>query len=108
MTNVPKHKFNLYADIGITESLKVVPVITAYSSRYSPAGGSPAESSAVAPADAVKSSGFMTADLKFVYSPMKNLDIEIGAANIFDEDYELSDGYPSEGRNFFLTLSTQF
>lgn len=108
LTNVPKHKFNLYADIGITESLKVVPVITAYSSRYSPAGGSPAESGAVAPADAVKSSGFMTADLKFVYSPMKNLDIEIGAANIFDEDYELSDGYPSEGRNFFLTLSTQF
>lgn len=108
LTNVPKHKFNLYADIGITESLKVVPVITAYSSRYSPAGGSPAESGAVAPADAVKSSGFMTADLKFVYSPMKNLDIEIGAANIFDEDYELSAGYPSEGRNFFLTLSTQF
>lgn len=108
LTNVPKHKFNLYADIGITESLKVVPVITAYSSRYSPAGGSPAESGAVAPADAVKSSGFMTADLKFVYSPMKNLDIEIGAANIFDEDYELSGGYPSEGRNFFLTLSTQF
>lgn len=108
LTNVPKHKFNLYADIGITESLKVVPVITAYSSRYSPAGGSPAESGAVAPADAVKSSGFMTADLKFVYSPMKNLDIEIGAANIFDEDYELSSGYPSEGRNFFLTLSTQF
>lgn len=108
LTNVPKHKFNLYADIGITESLKVVPVITAYSSRYSPAGGSPAESGAVAPADAVKSSGFMTADLKFVYSPMKNLDIEIGAANIFDEDYELSDGYPSEGRNFFLTLSTKF
>lgn len=108
LTNVPKHKFNLYADIGITESLKVVPVITAYSSRYSPAGGSPAESGAVAPADAVKSSGFMTADLKFVYSPMKNLDIEIGAANIFDEDYELSAGYPSEGRNFFLTLSTKF
>ena len=108
VTNVPKHKFNLYADIGFAEGWRVVPVITAYSSRYSPASGSPAESGAVAPADAVKSAGFMTADLKFVYSPTKNLDIEIGAANIFDENYELSDGYPSEGRNFFLTLSTKF
>lgn len=108
LTNVPKHKLNLYADIGVTEALRVVPVITAYSSRYSPKNGSPAESGAVEPADAVKSAGFMTADLKFVYSPLKNLDIEIGAANIFDTDYELSDGYPAEGRNFFLTLSAKF
>lgn len=108
LTNVPKHKFNMYADIGLIEGLRVVPVITAYSSRYSPVGGSPAESGAVEPANAARSGGFMTADLKFVYSPWKNLDIEIGAANIFDKDYELSDGYPSEGRNFFLTLSTKF
>lgn len=108
LTNVPKHKFNMYADIGLMEGLRVVPVITAYSSRYSPVGGSPAESGAVEPANAARSGGFMTADLKFVYSPWKNLDIEIGAANIFDKDYELSDGYPSEGRNFFLTLSTKF
>ena len=108
LTNVPKHKLNLYADVGIMEGLKVVPVITAYSSRYSPKNGSPAESGALAPGDAVRTSGFMTADLKLVYSPLNYLDIEIGAANIFDKDYELSEGYPSEGRNFFLTLSTSF
>ncbi|MGN1078574.1 MAG: TonB-dependent receptor plug domain-containing protein, partial [Alphaproteobacteria bacterium] len=64
LTNVPKHKLNLYADVGIMEGLSVVPVITAYSSRYSPKNGAPAESGALAPGDAVRTSGFMTADLK--------------------------------------------
>lgn len=34
----------------------------------------------------------------------KYISIEAGINNIFDENYMLSEGYPEEGRNFFLTV----
>ncbi|GAA6766155.1 TonB-dependent receptor [Flavobacterium sp. CGRL1] len=34
----------------------------------------------------------------------KNLSIDAGINNIFDKNYSLVEGYPEEGRNFFVTL----
>ncbi|MCZ2130075.1 MAG: TonB-dependent receptor [Bacteroidia bacterium] len=34
----------------------------------------------------------------------KFLSIEVGVNNIFDKNYMVSEGYPEEGRNFFVTL----
>ena len=34
----------------------------------------------------------------------KNLSLEAGINNIFDKNYSLVEGYPEEGRNFFVTL----
>ncbi|GAA3758679.1 TonB-dependent receptor [Flavobacterium ginsengiterrae] len=34
----------------------------------------------------------------------KNLSVDAGINNIFDKNYSLVEGYPEEGRNFFVTL----
>lgn len=34
----------------------------------------------------------------------KNFSLEAGINNIFDKNYSLVEGYPEEGRNFFVTL----
>lgn len=35
---------------------------------------------------------------------LKNFSIDVGLNNIFDKNYSLVEGYPEEGRNFFVTL----
>lgn len=35
-------------------------------------------------------------------------EISAGVDNIFDKNYQLAEGYPEEGRNYFLTLTTKF
>ncbi|MFZ0447984.1 MAG: TonB-dependent receptor [Desulfatiglandaceae bacterium] len=45
--------------------------------------------------------GFCTADAKVIINITKCLTVEAGAKNIFDKNYELSYGFPREGRTFF-------
>lgn len=52
--------------------------------------------------------GFWLVDAKFIFDFHKSFNAEIGASNIFDKNYELSRGYPREGRSFFLTLRGEF
>ena len=35
---------------------------------------------------------------------LKNFSIDAGINNLFDKNYSLTEGYPEEGRNFFVTL----
>lgn len=117
--NAPKHKLTMYGDWRVTEEFSVIPTIEAYSSRYSTIGGNNMVNGAVQTAgtsvgtgigqvDGVKIGGFMTAGLKLRYAPSGNFEITAGVANIFDKNYELAEGYPEEGRNYFLTLTTKF
>lgn len=47
-------------------------------------------------------------DAKIIGTLSENFTIEAGASNIFDDDYELSSGYPREGRTFFAALRAKF
>jgi iron complex outermembrane receptor protein len=53
-------------------------------------------------------SGFCTADLKAILKIKEYLKIELGVKNLFDQDYQLVDGYPREGINFFGVLRGTF
>lgn len=52
--------------------------------------------------------GYWTADVKFIAEVSKKAVLEIGATNLFDEDYSTSYGYPREGRVFFVGLRGLF
>lgn len=117
--NAPKHKLTAFADWRVTEHFSVIPTVEAYSSRYSTIGGNNMVNGAVQTVgysigtgvnqiDGVKIGGFATAGLKLRYAPNKNFEIAAGVANIFDKNYELAEGYPEEGRNYYLTLTTKF
>lgn len=117
--NVPKHKLTIYGDWRITEELSLIPSIDAYSSRYSTIGGNNMVNGAVQihgtqvgtginQIDGTKVGGFATAGLKVKYAPTKKLEISAGVDNIFDKNYSLTEGYPEEGRNYFVTLTAKF
>ncbi|MBN2232846.1 MAG: TonB-dependent receptor [Deltaproteobacteria bacterium] len=52
--------------------------------------------------------GFVIIDAKVMFDVMDNLDIEAGVQNLFDEEYELSEGYPQAGRTAFAELRYRF
>lgn len=118
-TNVPKHKLTVYGDWRVAEGLNIIPKVEAYSSRYSTIGGNNMVNGAVRThgskigtgigyQDGTKIGGFATAGLKVKYQPFDALEISAGVDNIFDKNYQLAEGYPEEGRNYFLTLTTKF
>lgn len=117
-TNVPKHKLTVYGDWRIAEGLNIIPKVEAYSSRYSTLGGNNMVNGAVRTVgkpgtgvgyrDGAKIGGFATAGLKIKYQPAEAFEVSVGVDNIFDKNYQLAEGYPEEGRNYFLTLTTKF
>lgn len=52
--------------------------------------------------------GFWTADAKIIANLTKSLSVEAGAKNIFDKNYQLSYGFPREGRTFFGVVRFAF
>ncbi|MDY6878998.1 MAG: TonB-dependent receptor [Thermodesulfobacteriota bacterium] len=52
--------------------------------------------------------GFWVVDAKVILTVSKNLEVELGARNLLDDNYELSDGYPREGRNLFFAVKGTF
>lgn len=48
--------------------------------------------------------GFHTANFLASVSVLKWMKIEAGVNNLFDKNYMYTEGYPEEGRNFFVTL----
>ncbi|RLC26409.1 MAG: hypothetical protein DRH21_02240 [Deltaproteobacteria bacterium] len=51
---------------------------------------------------------FTTVDAKAIGKITKFLNIEAGAKNIFDKEYEFASGYPRRGRTFFVQLQGKF
>ncbi|MDD2389642.1 MAG: TonB-dependent receptor [Desulfobacterales bacterium] len=52
--------------------------------------------------------GFWTADAKIMVKPADFLTFEAGVKNLFDEDYQFSNGYPREGSTFFAQMRATF
>jgi iron complex outermembrane receptor protein len=52
----------------------------------------------------LKTGSFFLLNLEADYAFSQNLDFQIGARNLLDENYQLTAGFPSEGRNFFINL----
>jgi len=48
--------------------------------------------------------GFWTVDMKLIGILTSRLSLEVGAKNLFDENYQLTAGFPREGRIFFTVL----
>lgn len=52
--------------------------------------------------------GYLTLGAKLVWTPLQDVDIEIGGRNLGDKWYELAEGYPMPGRSWFANLSYRF
>jgi iron complex outermembrane receptor protein len=52
--------------------------------------------------------GFTLLGAKALWKPRKDLSLEIGVANLMDQNYELQDGYPMPGRTYFANMKYSF
>jgi len=94
LTNVPRHKITAHASLHPFEAVDVVAFGEYDSSRWA--------------SSTVNLAGFTTLNLKAVYRPAKNIDLEGGVSNLTDEDYALADGFPSPGRMLFANVTYKF
>jgi iron complex outermembrane recepter protein len=52
--------------------------------------------------------GFVLLGAKGIWKPRRDTALELGVANLLDEAYELSDGYPMPGRTWFANVKYSF
>ncbi|MGP1485510.1 MAG: TonB-dependent receptor plug domain-containing protein [Campylobacter sp.] len=92
----PKHKGFIYADYKIAPKFDIYISQELASKRYEDS------------AKTLKLSGFGVTNLKFGYEMVKDLRLEAGINNMFDKNYEYTEGYPQEGRIFYANLRYKF
>lgn len=95
VTDTPAHSGMLYLDYTVLPWLGVVPSLDYSSWRYTYTDGT-------------KVGGFATAGLKLVFRLAHGVTASAGLNNAFDKDYQLGDGYPEAGRNWYANIRYSF
>lgn len=98
----PKNKGFIYAKWTPTEKWSIVPSYEVADKRWSQqVGGVPGPTT-------VKTGSYEVLNLKVEYRIIRDWSVALAASNLLDKNYELSAGYPSQGRNFLLSTRYQF
>ncbi len=90
-TNVPNHKVFAFLQINPFRQSYININAEYNSDRYSTSYG-------------VKAGEYLLFNVKSYVHVWKYFSIEGGLNNIFDKNYSLSEGYPEEGRNYFVNV----
>jgi iron complex outermembrane receptor protein len=98
LTSTPHHKAFLYARWRPLAGLTVLPSLEYVSRRHANSSG----------ADYEKTGEYALLGLKLAYQITPDWDISLVGRNLLDKNYQLSVGYPQEGRNFLLATRLQF
>jgi iron complex outermembrane receptor protein len=99
-TDVPTHKAFLYADWAPVQRLHIIPSIDIASDRWTVTD--------VAPIIYYRTGSYANAGLRADYRLAQGIDVGVGARNLFDDNYSLVDGYPEQGRSFFVSLRARY
>lgn len=95
LTDSPEHNLKMYVEWKACSRLTLVPNVEFNSSRYSSSTGT-------------KADGFWLGNLDAQVALPRGFGLNAGIRNIFDENYELNEGYPEEGRNAYVSVQYQF
>lgn len=96
---VPDHKLFAYADWQVTDAVRITPSVEAVSNRWTVTS-----SALVTPPRFYKTGDYVLANLSLQWEVTPKMDFIVGARNLLDQDYQLVDGFPEEGRSFFIDL----
>ena len=96
LTDVPRHKVFAYGQWHFAESWRLIG-----SGEYDSDRTSSTDGRRIA-------SEFGIASVKLAWNVVRNTDVEFGVNNLFDRDYEYLEGFPEEGRNYFLNVLYKF
>ncbi|BBE33665.1 TonB-dependent receptor plug domain-containing protein [Sphingosinicella microcystinivorans] len=94
-TGVPEHKAFVWADWSPVSRLHVVPNVDIASSRWTVNTAGTRYS---------KTGSYVLANLRIDLDVTETVTIGMGARNLFDEAYQLTDGFPEPGRSVFASV----
>ncbi len=95
LTDTPEHSLRLFVEWEACSRLTLVPNVEYSSSRYSSSTGT-------------KVDGFWLGHLDAQVALPRGFGLNAGIRNIFDENYELNEGYPEEGRSCYVSVQYRF
>jgi len=95
LTDTPESALFAFLNYEVLDGLHLVPNLQLASSRYLTTDGKRGDDFAVA--------GFAVR-----WEPRDGVAIELGADNLLDANYTLSDGFPESGRSYFAKTSLRF
>ncbi len=104
LTDVPSHKGFVFVSWRPVQALTITPSLDFASDRTTV---TPASSTGFAP-NYYRTGAYALANLSLDYRLSRQLSIGIGAKNLFDESYQLTDGFPEPGRSFFATIRATY
>lgn len=96
---VPDFKAFLYADWQVAPFVTVTPSMEWDSSRWTVTS-----SSAISPPRFYRTGDVMLFNLAASFDVSKNVSLLVGGKNLTDENYTLVDGFPEEGRSYYVSL----
>jgi len=91
----PENRVSLFAEWQAMTRLLLVPAVEYNSWRYSSSDGT-------------KVSGFWLCNIDAQVELPRGFGLSAGIRNLFDENYELDEGFPEEGRNFYVSARVEF
>ena len=105
LTDVPKHKAFVYADWALVTVVHVVPSVEVASKRTTLDTYVPTAPGTVR---YYQTGSYVQAGLRVDVDVMENVTLGLGARNLFDANYMLTDGFPEAGRSFFASLRAKY
>ncbi|MDR2261162.1 MAG: TonB-dependent receptor, partial [Azoarcus sp.] len=95
----PRHKGVIYAKWQAAPGFTVIPVLELSDNR---------RTANSAGTGYVETGAYELLSLKLAYRIAPQWDVSLTARNLLDKNYQFSDGYPQEGRNFLISTRYQF
>jgi len=96
LTGAPEHKLFAYIDWQALPQLTITPSIDWSSDRWTVTSSSPARY--------YQTGGSLLLNLAADWAVSDHVSLRVGGKNLTDELYELTDGFPQEGRNAYVAL----
>jgi iron complex outermembrane receptor protein len=100
LTDVPTHKGFAYASWSPLAGLNIVPSVDIASDRTTLTTASPPVY--------YRTGSYVQANLRIDYTLLEGVEIGVGARNLFDDNYTLTDGFPEPGRSFFASVRARY
>ena len=99
LTDTPKQKLFAHASIALGEQWELLATLDAESGRLVSFSG---------PSKIRELGSFASVGTTVAWHPRDDLTVEAGVKNLGDKWYELADGYPMAGRNWFVNTRWRF